>query len=241
MEEGKVFNITPPEKGYCEVTFREGEALPAKANRDIRISGILGAPYQFYEGKKAMIDPLTSHITIKKDLGVITLNVDDQNAYTEIQVIGQLKKDGALAPWDINGNKRWTVGELLKFIKTQRYYFNDTAECSALVASLQTWNAKVETVIKQHNDNAGNSLQLLEKKVSEIGLKTRFNLHIPLFQGYPKVKFTVEIGFDPKTNSVDLYLISDELFELEIQEREKHIDAELAKFADFHCSKVVIS
>jgi len=241
MEEGKVFNITPPTSGICEVVFREGEALPAKSNRDIMIAGVLGAPYQFYEGKKNIISALTSHITIRKDVGVITLNVNDQDPYTEIKIIGQLKKDNALSPWDINGSKRWSVGEFLKFVKTQRYYFDDPSECSAIVSSLQTWNAKVETVIKQHNDNAGNSLQMLEKKVSEIGLKTKFNLRIPLFQGYPKVKFTVEIGLDPKTNSVDLYLISDELFELEIQEREKHIDTELAKFADFHCSKVVIS
>jgi hypothetical protein len=240
MSEDKKININTYGK-EGELVIREGDALPVLHPNDIKITGTLGAPYQFYEGKKEKIKAIDSHITIKKDQGVIILNVNDQDPYTVVQIIGQLKKDGALDLWKINTDHRWTVQGFLKFIKTQRYFFDNPAECSALVESLQTWNAKVETVIKQHNDNAGNSLQLLEKKVSEIGLKTKFNLHIPLFQGYPKVKFTVEIGFDPKTNSVDLYLISDELFELEIREREKHIDAELSKFSEFSCSKVVLS
>lgn len=240
MEESKTLNITPA-PGVAELIVREGSALPVDYPKGISITGILAAPYQFFDGKREVIEAIKSHITIKKDQGVIVLNVNDQDPHTVIQITGQLKKDAALDPWKINSDKRWTIGEFLKFIKTQRYYFDSADENSALVSSLQTWNARVETVIKQHNDNAGNSLQLLEKKVSEIGLKTKFNLHIPLFQGYPKVKFTVEIGLDPKTNSVDLYLISDELFELEIQEREKHINAELEKFNDFLCSKVVIS
>jgi hypothetical protein len=240
MAEERKLNVNLPE-GTQEIIIREGDAAAWLHPRSIKISGILAAPFQFFEGKKDIIDAIKSHITIKKDCGVIILRVNDTDPYTETEIIGLLKKDGALDPWRINSDKRWAVGEFLKFIKTQRYYFDNSTECAELVASLQTWNAKVETVIKQHNDNAGNSLSLLEKKVSDIGLKTKFNLHIPLFQGYPKVKFTVEIGFDPKTNSVDLFLISDELFELEIQEREKHIAAELEKFKDFPCSKVVIS
>lgn len=238
MEEGKQINISG---GPGEYIIREGDALPVAYPKSISITGILGAPYQFYEGKKDIIDPVGSHMQIQKDKGVIILVIGDNKPFGNHQIIGQLKKDGALEIWKINSDKRWTVSEFLKFIKTQRYFFDNPDECTALVSSLQTWNAKVETVIKQHNDNAGNSLNLLEKKVSEIGLKTKFNLLIPLFQGYPKVKFTVEIGLDPKTNSVDLYLISDELFELEIQEREKHIQTELNKFNDFHCSKVVVS
>jgi hypothetical protein len=238
MTKEKTININGAPGEYI---IREGEALPALHPDGIMITGTLGAPFQFYDGKRDKINAIDCHITIQKDKGVIALNIEDQNPHTDSVITGQLKKDAALEQWKINTEHRWTVQGFLKFIKTQRYYFDKPEECSELVASLQSWNAKVETVIKSHNDNAGNSLNLLEKKVSEIGLKTKFNLHIPLFQGYPKVKFTVEIGFDPKTNSVDLFLISDELFELEIQEREKHIDAELQKFSDFACSKVVIS
>jgi hypothetical protein len=75
----------------------------------------------------------------------------------------------------------------------------------------------------------------------EDGLITKFDLLIPIFQGYSKMKFTVEIGLDPKNTTVQLYLISDELIELEIGQREKLIEDELKKFDYFKCSKVVLS
>lgn len=222
-----------------EITIREAAALPVAHPKGIKITGTLAAPFQFFEGKRP--EAIQSHIQIKKDTGVISLYLLDTDPYSESVIIGQLKRDSVLEQWRINSEKRWTVSEFLKHIKTMRYYFGDRAECNALVESLQKWNAKVETVIAQHNDNAGNSLSMLEKKVSDIQLKTHFSLLMPIFQGYSKVKFTVEIGLDPKNTSVDLYLISDELIELEIQQREMLIESELEKFKDFPCSKVVIS
>jgi hypothetical protein len=127
-----------------------------------------------------------------------------------------------------------------------RFYFADKAAQTKLVQSLQKWSVKVERVINEHNDNKGNSNFQLETKVQqsasgEDGLISKFDLLIPIFQGYAKQKFTVEIGLDPKNTAVMLYLISDELIELEIGQREKLIQDELNKFDDFECSKVVLS
>jgi hypothetical protein len=229
-------NITPIGN---ELTIRYGDALPVAYDKAINLSGVLAAPFQFYS--KKFPEAISSHITIKRDTGVITLHINDSNAHSECVITGQLKKDGALEQWKINSEKRWSVTEFLKHIKTQAFYFTDKDELKALISSLQTWNAKIETVIRSHNDNSGNSLASLEKKVSEVGLKNNFSLTIPIFQGYAKQKFTVEIGLDPKSNSVDLFLISEDLFTMEIELREKLIDEELSKFDDFQCSKVVLS
>lgn len=222
-----------------ELVLRTGEADKIVYPRSINITGILGAPYQFYDGKKP--DPKDCHIQIKKDTGVIILNILDTDPHSASTIIGQLKKDGYFEQWGINTEKRWTVSQFLKHIKMQRVFFSEQSECDAMVESLQKWNAKVEMVIKQHNDNSGNSLSMLERSVSGIELKTRFSLTIPIFQGYSKQKFTVEIGLDPKSNAVDLYLFSNDLFSLEIEHREQLIELELSKFDAFPCSKVTIS
>lgn len=234
----KDLNITvsPDQK---EITLRTGEAEKIVYPRPINITGILAAPFQFYDGR--VLDALRCHIEIKKDTGVITLHVLDTDPHSASVIIGQLKKDGYFEQWGINTEKRWTVSQFLKHIKMQRVFFSEQSECDAMVESLQKWNAKVEMVIKQHNDNSGNSLSMLERSVSGIELKTRFSLTIPIFQGYSKQKFTVEIGLDPKSNAVDLYLFSNDLFSLEIEHREQLIEMELSKFSDFPCSKVVIS
>lgn len=111
---------------------------------------------------------------------------------------------------------------------------------NSLIESLQTWNAKIVTILQEHNDQTGNSLMHLERKVEEVKLKRTFNLNIPIFKGYPKVSFDVEIGLDPKSNAVDLYLISDELIELEHTQREKCLAEEITKM-DIAFSKIEIA
>jgi hypothetical protein len=222
-----------------ELTLRTGDAEKIVYPKGINITGILAAPFQFYEGKRPT--PESCHITIKKDSGVITLNILDTDPHSGSVIIGQLKKDGYFSEWGINTEKRWTVQTFLRHIKMQRSFFSEKTECDAMVDSLQKWNAKVETVIKQHNDNSGNSLSMLERSVSGIELKNKFSLTIPIFQGYAKQKFTVEIGLDPKSNAVDLYLFSNDLFSLEIEHREQLLEMELSKFSEFACSKVVLS
>jgi hypothetical protein len=229
-------NLTTEQK---EIVIRKGTALEPKAEKSITIKGTLQAPFQFLDGKNP--DPAKSHILIAADKGEIVLHIQDTDPYTEHVITGKLEQDSILKLFAINSDKRWSVQEFLKFIKTMRFYFSDKSAHQQLIESLQKWSIKVERVITEHNDNKGNSNFQLETKVREVELISKFDLTIPIFQGYEKMKFTVEIGLDPKNTAVQLYLISDEMIELEIGQREKLISSELAKFDSFACSKVYIS
>lgn len=232
-------NLTVNNTEGKDIVLRLGEADKITHAKAINITGILAAPFQFLSGKD--VEPKKAHIQIRKDTGVIKLIILDTDPHSSSEITGQLKKDGYFAEWQINSEKRWTVQQFLKHIKMHKSFFSTGADCDELVRSFQKWNAKIETVIKEHNDQSGNSLSMLEKKVGEVDLKTRFSLTIPIFQGYPKQTFTVEIGLEPKQNAVELYLISNDLFSLEIEHREKLIEDELSKFSDFPCSKVILS
>lgn len=229
-------NLTTEQK---EIVIRKGTAIEARAPKSISITGTLQAPFQFKEGKT--LDPLNCNIQIANDKGEITLHVQDTDPYTTHVIKGELKQDSALKTFQVNSEKRWDVKEFLKFVKTMRYYFADKTAHKNLIESLQKWHVKVERVINETNDNKGNSNSQLETKVREVELINKFDLNIAIFQGYEKKKFTVEIGLDPKNTAVQLYLISDELIELEIGHRETLISKELAKFKDFNCSKIQIS
>lgn len=230
-------------QGQETIVVRQGEAESFVYPKGINLSGILAAPFQFYEGKAPTLNAQDCHLRIEKDKGTITLVILDTDARESTSTItGSLSPDSVLQKWMINAeHHRWTVSRLIQHLMMYKSFFADRAECDAMIKSLRNWNASIETVIKQHNDNTGNSLSLLEKKVREVDLLQKFQLHIPIFQGYPKEKFTVEIGLDPKSNSVDIFLFSEELFALTIDRRESILAAELAKFDGFHCSKVVLS
>ena len=227
--------------GVLQISEYTAAGLDEKAPKSIVINGTLGAPHQFLIGKKSLFEDTAIHLLISKSEGKLSLKLNDSDPYQTHEIGGLLSKDKVLQSFKINTDYRWTVNELIKFLRTMRYYFSDSDDHKKMIESLQKWTAKVETVIKNHQDTSGNSLVMLEKRVGEIELIRSFNLTIPIFQGYEKKKFRVEIGFDPKNTTVDLYLISDELFELEIQFREQLIDAEVAKFDDYAFSKVVVS
>lgn len=229
--------------GQPEIVVREGAAETIVYPKGININGILAAPHQFYEGKIPKLNALDCHILIEKDKGTITLIVHDtDNRGSSSSIKGALKPDNVLSSWMINTeNHRWTVSSLIKQLMMYKSFFADRNECETMIKSLRNWSASIETVIRQHNDNTGNSLSVLEKKVRDVELKNKFVLHIPIFQGYPKEKFTVEIGLDPKSNAVEIFLYSEELFALTIDRRESILGAELALFEEFQCSKVVLS
>lgn len=230
-----------PVDGFVTLHEMTSKGQDWKAEPSIKLAGVLAAPYQFLIGKRDLFTDTSIHLLINKSLGTLHLRLGDNDAYRTHEISGSLTKDSTLAQFKINTDYRWTVNELIKFLRTMRYYFSDSDDHKKMVESLQKWTAKVETVIKNHQDTSGNSLVMLEKRVGEIELIRSFNLTIPIFQGYEKKKFRVEIGFDPKNTSVDLYLISDELFELEIQFREQLIDAEVARFDEYKFSKVIVS
>lgn len=234
-------NLTVKAENGNEVTIRTGDAAQIAYDKSIIVSGILAAPFQFLNGKLKSFDPLKSHLRIKKDAGEIVLHILDTDPRTNHVITGKLQIDSFFKAWGVNTERRWSVSEFMKHVKMQRVFFAEKSEADAIVESLQKWSAKVELVIKQHNDNSGNSLSMLERKVGEIDLKTKFRLSIPIYQGYPKQTFTVEVGFEPTNTAVNLYLFSNELFELEITHRESLIEEELAKFSEFKCSKVVLS
>lgn len=236
----KDINLTLPD-GSKELIIRTGDADKIVHPESIEISGILAAPYQFLEGKQRLFNAEDCHLQIKKDAGMITLVVLDTDPHTTHTITGKLEKDNYFSAWGINTEKRWTVQSFLKHVKMQKTFFAERTEADAITESLRKWEAQVETVVKEHTSTSGNSLSMLERKVSNITLKNKFKLNIPIFQGYSKQGFEVEIGFDPKATSVDLYLVSEDLFALEIEHREALINSELDKFKDFACSKVVLS
>lgn len=227
-----------------EMTLREGAAIHPKeiAPKSINIFGTLSAPYNFLVGKPALAEEAENiHMLISNENGEITLVIKDQDPFTTHTITGKLTPFADLAKFKINEEARWTVRDFKKFIRTVKVYFADADEVGQLIESLNKWEAKIETIIKQHNNDSGNTLLMLEQKVSDVQLKRIFTLNIPLFKGYQKIKFDVEIGLDPKNTGVDLYLISDQLFEQKILQRETIMADEQAKFDQYSFSKVVVS
>lgn len=242
MEDSKL-NITMA-PGTNELIIREGKALdPTKPAKGIKITGVLSAPFDFYSGREqAFSDALSEiHLLIRRDVGSLELHLNDNSHESEDVITGQLKPDGVLSQFLINTEKRWSFKEFSKFIQKMAFYFADKTAVTDLIKNLRNFEGKITVALEARNTNDGNSLQKIETTVESFAVNRMFKLNIPVYQGYPKETFSVEIGFEPKSTGVDLFLVSDELFALEINLREQIMTDEVAKFKDSPFSKVTIS
>jgi len=232
----KIENSTPG-----EYIVRHGEAEPVKHQKSISISGVLDAPAQFLKGKG--IDSDNAHLRIYGQEGKLELYIQDTDPNTNHVITGQLKKNCDLSTFQINSlTHRWTVSEFLRFAKQNRFFFANKEQHAKLITNMQAWNAKIETVLVQANDQKGNSNFQIEQRVRAVdGFIDRFELNIPIYQGDVSLKFTVEIGLEPKNTAVLIYLFSDELFELEITQRALLMKAALGEMEAQKFSKIVIS
>lgn len=231
-------NITPTGP---ELVIRYGDAEEIKYPSSLNIIGTLQAPFQFLQGR-GKLDQEKIHLLIDAKKNCIELVVGDIDPNTTHKIAGVLYEDSELNAFQINTAKRWTIKDFIKFARERRFFFADKSEHDKLVGGLMQWSANVETLVKEFNDNRGNSLFQLETRVKKAeGFKDSFLLNIPIFQGYEKQKFKVEIGLDPKTSGVDIFLISDELMEITFALKEKIIGDEVKRFDPYTFSKVVIS
>jgi len=226
-------------------TYRFGEAKSDKHPQSIRIGGRLSAPYDFLlnKDKETQYNANYSHLILDKDSMMLELHLDEKSPHCEDIITGKLSPDYDLSIWSINSDKRWTIKEFVKFLRARKFFFKDGSQHTKLIESLQKWNVSFERVIKDENNNTGNSISSIETKISDIAIDTKFQLEMPIYKGYGKSVFEVEIGFDPKATSVELFLVSGELFELERSKKEAIFTEELKKFDSlgFNCSKINIS
>jgi hypothetical protein len=229
------------ESGTVHVITSEKQVLAEKARKSITLSGVLGACSDFLLARPGQYDDKIVHLEIYKDLGKLVLVIGDDDPHTTHTITGQLSIDKNLAEFQINKEYIWTVANLRKFLLARGYFFADAQECKNIINQLNNFSAKVEKVIKDWNNNDGSSLAMLETKVEGIEMKRSFMLNLPIYQGYEKKEFKVEIGFQPTPSSVGLFLYSEDLALLVHSERERIVDNELAKFADQKFSKVLLS
>lgn len=242
MENKQTINVTA---SGPEIVIRTGDAIDPKksAAPSLKIDGTLGAPYQFLTGKKDIAADQDIHLKIENEKGKLTLVVKDKDPYTTHTITGTLVRNSDLDLFKINQEGAfWGIREFRKFLRVVKVHFDDPSVAGVLISQLNTFESDVQKIYKDHNNDDGNTLLQLETKVNKTSLTQRtFTLNIQLYKGYPKIQFKVDIGFEATAQALSLYLISEELYALEVTEREKIMTSEIGKFSEYKFSKVVIS
>lgn len=222
------------EQGVKELVIRQGEAEPVvKFREPVKISGNLSVvasylknPPQWFktpgEGGDAPLN--FSSLSVSRDKGRLILVVDE-GMHWESKYIGELAFDKAFSDFQINTGKSYSTFELADFIKMNRSYFESKDVAMRLVSELRNFKAKVDKELENADDNRGNK-RVLISQIVESNIPQSFKLYMPIFKGYPKPLFDVEININASDFSCTL--ISPEANDYSTEIKNDLIDAELA-------------
>lgn len=228
------YNKLVAKDGKIEIIHRNNEA-PVKVwyDQQVKLNGTISAPGNFYDQRKEQLKDIIkkSHVVYNYRELMIKL-VALENREINQEVIGKLTVNPDIKMLEVNTKERLDSKELTDLLRFNRYFFEDKAQCNAIVEKLQTTKVKIETDLETIL-NAGNGRErnVYDKVVKGIEPIT-FNFLMPLFIGQADVKFQVVINIDARDSEVNFWLESIELAELTLSNAKAIIDKELARFND---------
>ena len=219
--------------GYC---IRFGEALPLKEPKAVSIDGTIDAPARWVEKRKDDIKQADAHIIVDRDHMIITLNIDENSAYSD-QIKGTLTLSSEMKEFGINTGEYMSCFDMSDRIKQLRSYFETQQEAMKLVSELRNFKAKIDKELELSDDKRGNQ-RILKSQFVESNLPKDFKIQLPIFKGMKKETIQVEVEINP--NDLSCTLVSPEAHDIVIQQRDMHMDAVIDRIKDAAPTIVII-
>ncbi len=216
------------ENPATEIVFREGTALPPVPPEKIKLAGNIKAISNFLSirnkengGAGVQAVDLSKAVLLVNDKDMsITLKLDPENLYG-LEIVAKLELSDELKQFQINSTGTFTREQLIKLIRFNKIWFDDSEKHAGILTSYMAFNATANSEIEQKNDTRGNRTNNLQKTV-QTNVPTEFILNIPVFKGGGKERFRVEICLDVTDGGARFWFESVELHEL-VQERKEEI------------------
>jgi hypothetical protein len=199
-------------------TLLQGKALEQKPPNKIVINGDIKTVSNFLTIRKESgtglqtIDKSKAFVLVDKKSLSIQLILDPENVYGA-EISARLEESEELYPFFINKNKTFTKEELVKLIKFSKLFFADADKHAAMLLAFQKVSSTVNIQANDSSDIRGNKERGFIKEVTT-NAPTEFILIIPIWKGFPAVKFRVEIGVDVTEGSARFWFESVELHEI---------------------------
>jgi hypothetical protein len=237
MSDQKITVKVPEGQGVVEIIHREGQAaqvLNPRAPVKIALIGVIGAPYEFLIKRFSEGDQINQkrcHVVYSRDKLEIILVISEHDEYNRGTITGKLEVHPTFKKFGINSDFKWTTEELGQFLKMHRVFFPIQAENMDLVYKLKSFEAKIETDLKQEKKENGNETDLYAKTVNS-NLPGAFKIKIPLFKGRPAEELEIEIYASVNGRTVSLQLFSPGAVQALEDIRDEIIDEQIKLISD---------
>lgn len=225
-------------KDPIEVIIRNGEAasqpepLATKAPESINVSGVISTPLDWLVKRVDTIDQLKANIQVNREKMMITLTVEERDAYLKSKIVGTVAVTETYEHFGINDSQTgWIPAKLGQFLRLNRGVFEDRQECMMLVSQLKNFTAKAKTEIQKQRDPSGSTADVYRQEV-ESNLPKSFTVNLAIFKGTAKQAIEVEFDHYLKDGEVFLQLVSPGANELAESYHDQCIDDVLNKIRE---------
>lgn len=220
-----------------QLTVLQGKALEQKPPERIRISGDINTINSFLSVRKKegaglqFIDKSQAIVTVDKAKLSILLQLKPSDHYGA-EVEGKLELSDELKSFHINQNKTFSKEELVKLLKFSKIHFDDAGKHADLLLAFQKVSSIVNIKANESSDDRGNKERAFVKDVTT-NAPTEFILKVPVFKGFPPLRFRVEICLDVTEGSVRFWFESVELHEMIQSQLDAHLEDALKEAEGF--------
>lgn len=226
-----------------EVVFRQGEAMPVKEPTKVDFTGELPSVSRYLaihgvegtltdkETNENYVHPEKAIITVNRAARSIEVVTDCKSPYSH-KITGKLELSDEIKQFNINpAGETQTREQLVKLLRFNKRFFADKEKHAEILAAYQKFNVTTQGGLKVESDNRGNKDLGYQNKVTTT-LPEAFFLEIPIFKGYPPVKFMVEICLDVSAAEARFWLESPELAEVVETQAKSLIEDEIKLIGD---------
>lgn len=201
-------------QGVQELIIREGDAPEVIRPSKVKIAGNIHAVTDFIKTRHETLDKLKCVIVFDEAKGILTLSSDPTFPESDFEVIAKIEDFDDLKAFGINKEKYYSLKDIEKLIRMNRFWFADKDEHMKLCGQLKAFTAKVQSELQSEADRRGNQNKAFSKQVTS-DLAADFVLNIPIYKGCAHNLFRVEICYDVTDSQVRFWFESVELFELQ--------------------------
>ena len=132
-----VVNMAEGQNTLTILTGDAPEQLDVLAPVKVDLTGTIEAPLNWLEKRVGDIDQHKAHVVVNRDKLQIMLVINEDDAYTNGKIVGELKYSEIFLKLGINSDKQWQPEVLSRFLKLNRSLFLDKTENMKVVTALK--------------------------------------------------------------------------------------------------------
>ncbi len=232
MSEELTFQINSP----GEHVIRIGQAHNVHDLKPVSIIGDIHSPRKWVENrfKPAEKLPYGVNAIFYHKKGKICLTVDEDSVFAT-QIVGALKKNEFLSNLRINSESYYTLKDLVSTFRFAGRYFVSSKDHKDFLSTLNSFNAKIQKDLVSNSNRATGSFENSSKVEISGSLKEKsFTLNVPIYEGFDKQQFLINIEVEEVSGSPVFYLISDDIDEILESEQNRIFQESEQVFNDYN-------